>query len=174
MKKNTLVLMTFLAMIFIWSCAKDSNDNVTPQDTPRQATIRGTWSSSGSDVAPLLKGAPLNIDSIYAKFEGTTYLVESFDTAGTKITYNGSYTTITSDTTSIVRITLNQSAPQVIESQGIFRVWLASPDSMFYEVVQTNPSIVGVTPPTVAGGFGSTSGGAFGTINIQKFRRLGN
>jgi hypothetical protein len=43
---------------------------------------------------------------------------------------------------------------------------------MNYEVAQTEPQIAGVTPPTAQGGFGSTSGGAYGTTNVQKYIKI--
>ena len=42
---------------------------------------------------------------------------------------------------------------------------------MQYEVAQTTPSI-GATAPTADAGFGSTSGGALGTTNIQNFIKI--
>ena len=46
-----------------------------------------------------------------------------------------------------------------------------APDSMLYEIVQTDPDI-GAIPPNAQDGFGSTNGGALGTINIQKYVRI--
>jgi hypothetical protein len=40
---------------------------------------------------------------------------------------------------------------------------------MKYEIAQTDPEIPGVTPATPEGGFGSTSGGAFGMMNVQTY-----
>ncbi|MCI0495285.1 hypothetical protein L0Z72_09795, partial [candidate division KSB1 bacterium] len=45
------------------------------------------------------------------------------------------------------------------------------PDSMLYEVAQTNPDISAI-PPTPQGGFGSTNGGALGMMNVQKYIRV--
>ena len=42
---------------------------------------------------------------------------------------------------------------------------------MQYEVLQTEPNL-GFAPPTPTGGFGSTAGGAFGNLNIQKYKKL--
>jgi hypothetical protein len=57
-------------------------------------------------------------------------------------------------------------------SEGIFEITtVAEKYQMRYEVAQTTPSI-GATAPTVTGGFGSTSGGALGTINIQTFVQI--
>ena len=43
---------------------------------------------------------------------------------------------------------------------------------MNYEVAQTEPQITGVTPPIATSGFGSTSGGAYGTSNVQKYIKI--
>ena len=82
------------------------------------------------------------------------------------------HTTISSTTDSgtggIWNITVNQSSPSVLTSVGIFKV---DGDNMQYEVAQTEPNI-GAIPPTAAGGFGSTNGGALGTQNVQKYVRV--
>ena len=44
------------------------------------------------------------------------------------------------------------------------------PDSMYYEVVQTNPPLG--TPPSAQDGFCSSNGGALGCDNLQKYRLL--
>lgn len=174
MKMRKWLALAFVSAIFAYSCTNDDDNSVTP-DPPRQATIVGSWISKKGDVAPLLAGAPLNVDSIFARFNANnTYTVSTFSTTGTRLDFSGSYTTRKVDTAQILEITINQSSPSVLTSEGIFRVWLAATDSMYYEVAQTSPSIVGVTKPTIAGGFGSTSGGALGTINIQKYRRYSN
>jgi hypothetical protein len=175
MKMRKLLALAFVSALFAYGCT-DDDSTPDPDPTPaRQATIVGSWISKKGDVAPLLSGLPLNVDSIFAQFnKNNTYTVATFSTSGTRLDFSGSYTTRKVDTAQILEITLNQSAPATLTSEGIFRVWLAGTDSMYYEVAQTAPSIVGVTKPTIAGGFGSTSGGAFGTINIQKYRRFAN
>lgn len=128
----------------------------------------GNWTAY--DVSPLLAG--LGITGITAEFRSNnTYKVVSA-ADGAESDLEGTYT-ISDEPNSegIYAITLNQTSPNSLTSEGIFKVYIASPDSMWYEVAQTDPAITGVTPPTQDGGFGSTSGGAFGVMNIQKYKR---
>lgn len=133
--------------------------------------IEGEWISQGDSVCTLLSFY-FAVDSIYANFKADqTYIVESFDTAGVKTTYTGTYAQTKSDSAHIFNITINQSTPSAATSQGILEVYAGSPNTMKYEIVQTAPTAAGV-PPTAAGGFGSTNGGALGTWNVQKYRRV--
>lgn len=130
--------------------------------------VQGKWWSKGADVALLLKGAPFNIDSIYAEFNtNMTYTVVSYS-GGTGLTLTGTYTQSASGVGDIWNITVQQSSPSVLTSVGIFEV---VGNNMTYEIVQTEPAI-GAVPPTAAGGFGSTNGGALGTLNVQKYVRV--
>lgn len=137
----------------------------------KELGIIGRWYSSRANVAPIL--ISLGIDSIYADFKmNGSYLVESF-AAGSKTTLTGSYIQTKSTVAGIWEITINQSAPTSLQSKGIFQVTAAGANvTMKYEIAQTEPQIPGVTAPTPAGGFGSTSGGAFGTLNIQNYIKL--
>jgi hypothetical protein len=136
---------------------------------PCEVGIQGKWQSSGDNVAPLLVQS-FATDSIYAEFNTDfTYLVEQYDTSGAKLELIGTYTQEESEVAGIWTITVQQSAPSVLTSEGIFEI---NDNTMRYEIAQTSPEIVGVTPPTPDGGFGSTSGGAFGTINIQTYERV--
>ena len=133
--------------------------------------IIGKWQSSGLNVSPLLIGA--GIDSIYANFKGdNTYVVESFTPDGSKTTLTGTFSQERSAVTGIWNIVINQSSPNALVSEGIFQVVDQSPLLMKYEIAQTDPAIVGVTPPTAAGGFGSTSSGAFGLLNVQTYLKI--
>lgn len=133
--------------------------------------IIGKWQSSGVNMAPLLVAA--GIDSIYAEFKGdNTYVVESFTPDGSKTTLVGTFTQQRAGVGNIWNITVNQSSPTSLVSVGIFEVSPLSPISMKYEIAQTEPAIAGVTPPTAAAGFGSTSGGAFGIWNIQTYLKI--
>jgi hypothetical protein len=127
--------------------------------------IVGFWDAY--DVSALLGG--LGITGITADFkENNTYVVVS-TADGAKTTLEGTYSVNDEpNADGIYTITLNQSSPSSLTSEGIFQVFPTNPDSMWYEVAQTNPAIVGVTPPTADAGFGSTSGGAFGTSNIPR------
>lgn len=133
--------------------------------------IIGEWQSSGSNVAVLL-ATYFNVDSIWAKFKyDFSYEVKSYDVDGVETKYTGTFTQTASGTNDIWNIVLSQSTPSVGKSEGIFKIYAGTPDNMDYEVVQTEPSINAV-PPTAAGGFGSTNGGALGSFNIQKYVRL--
>lgn len=136
----------------------------------RELGIIGRWYSSRTNVAPILIN--LGIDSIYAEFRANnTYIVESF-AQGAKTTMTGTYTQTKTTTNDIWNIVVNQSQPSTLKSQGIFKVFAGNPVTMKYEIAQTEPQIPGVTPPTAAGGFGSTSGGAFGVLNIQTYIKI--
>jgi hypothetical protein len=136
----------------------------------KELGIIGQWISAGANVAPLLIGA--GVDSISADFKAdNSYIVESFTADGSKTTLRGTYTQSKSGTGNIWTIVTNQTSPSSLTSEGIFEVSSAAVVSMKYEIAQTNPQIPGVTPPTVAGGFGSTSGGAYGVLNVQTYVR---
>ena len=165
--KKLLVLAMMLSVAFV-ACEKSEDDD---SNDPQKVGIVGEWYSSGTNVAPLL--AYLGIDSIYAKFnKDNTYLVESFKD-GAKTTLTGTYVQTKSGVGNIWNITLNQGSPTALTSQGIFEIDATkNPYTMNYEVAQTEPQIAGVTPPTAQGGFGSTSGGAYGTTNVQKYIKI--
>lgn len=166
--KKIFAFMILFAFVFA-ACEKSDEETTY---NPSTDGIIGEWYSSGTDVAVLLSYY-FTIDSIYAKFESNnTYLVESYTVSGTKTTYVGTYTQTKSTTGTIWNITLNQSSPTAVVSEGIFQVTETSGKyKMQYEVAQTTPSI-GATAPTATAGFGSTSGGALGTNNIQKFVKI--
>ncbi len=133
--------------------------------------IIGMWQSSGANVAPLLVYA--GIDSIYAYFKAdNSYVVESFTPDGSKTTLTGTFTQQRTSVPGIWDITVNQSTPTSLVSVGIFQVNAGNPLTMKYEVAQTEPVIVGVTPPTASAGFGSTSGGAYGAMNVQNYVKI--
>jgi len=134
----------------------------------KEIGIIGQWISSGANVAPLLIAA--GIDSIYADFKvDLSYLVESFTADGSKTTLTGTYVQTKSSTGNIWTIVVNQSSPSSLVSEGIFEVMATGGVTMKYEIAQTDPEIPGVTPPTPEGGFGSTSSGAFGVLNVQTY-----
>lgn len=166
MKKLLFILVAFA--IGFSSCSKSDEADVY---NPAADGITGQWQSSGSNVAVLLS-TYFKVDSIYAKFEANnTYYVESF-ALGTKTIYSGTYVQTKPATGTIWTITLNQSTPTAVVSEGIFEITkVGTAYSMKYEVVQTTPSI-SATPPTISAGFGSTNGGALGTMNIQNFVQI--
>ncbi|GAB4178474.1 MAG: hypothetical protein Kow00108_14240 [Calditrichia bacterium] len=173
MKKLSVLLFTvLLAGLFILSSCSDSDDNGT-NNNGNQLPIVGSWVSEGQNVAPLLLS--LGIVKIEATFnDDNTYTVVSYDTAMAPTTLTGTYTAEKSAVDTIYTITVNQTSPTALTSQGIFSVNESkNPAEMLYEIVQTEPSI-GATPPTPEAGFGSTNGGALGTWNIQKYLKVVN
>lgn len=171
MRTTKFFAMAAVAAALALSACSDDDDNedpAPPPPPPANQVIVGSWTAY--DVSPLLSG--LGITGITAQFENNnTYTVVS--SAGeASTTFTGTYTVSEEATADgIFSITLNQSEPNSLTSEGIFKVYAAEPDSMWYEVAQTVPSITGVTPPTAEAGFGSTSDGAFGETNIQKYTR---
>lgn len=148
------------------NCADNNSGFAGPLSASTPNPIVGVWKSF--DVSPLLAG--FGIDSIQATFEsGQTYDVSSF-AGGAQSSFTGTYTTSNDPVNGIYAITLNQTTPSNATSAGIFEVYVASPDSMWYEVVQIDPALG--TAPTPEAGFGSSSGGALGTTNIQKYSRV--
>ncbi len=165
--KKAIIFGMLLSFIFV-SCEKSDDDG--PETDPQKIGLVGEWYSSGDNVAVLLS-VYLSVDSIYAKFNSdNTYFVESF-ADGAKTTMVGTYTQEKSGTGTIWNIVLNQTSPSALTSEGIFQISTATnPYTMQYEIVQTEPSLG--TPPTAAAGFGSSSGGALGTTNIQNYIKI--
>ncbi len=167
MKKFKFWTLALVSLSFFMVSCEDEDETV---DTPVQQAvgIQGEWASAGNDVAPILASL-FGTDSIYANFRTDfSYTVEQYDTNGAKLTLSGVYTQTKSSEGEIYTIEVNQSSPAALVSEGIFEV---SGSVMRYEIVQTSPDI-GATPPTPADGFGSSNGGALGTINIQTYREL--
>jgi hypothetical protein len=154
--------------LFVASCNDDDDDEDNSPPPAAVNVVVGNWSAY--DVSGILAGA--GVTGINAEFNAdNTYTVESI-ADGATTTLEGTYV-VSEDPNSegIYTITLNQSSPSSLTAEGIYAVYEASPDSMWYEVAQTTPTITGVTAPTQEDGFGSTSAGAFGTLNIQKYTR---
>jgi len=173
-KKNLFSLAMMLmaaAMLSFTACSKDDDDDINGDDDVPEGIV-GEWRSEGEDVAVLLTAN--GFESIDAYFEADgTYLVEGYLDGGGKIDFVGVYTQSESNVAGIWNIELIQSTPGSATSVGIFQIEeTANGRKMTYEVAQTEPSIVGVTPPTADGGFGSTSEGAFGTMNVQVFYEI--
>ena len=171
-------MLMISATLMLTSCGKDENngtcsDGIKNQDETDidcggacQACIvglQGKWNSY--PVAPILTSFA---DSIVAECKtNSTYLVKSYkDGLATDLV--GTYVQTASGVGNIWTITVNQTSPSTLTSEGIFEV-SADRKSMKYEVAQTTPPIAGVTPPTAVGGLGSTSGGAFGQANVQNY-----
>lgn len=135
---------------------------------PTKEYLVGTWVSEGNNVAPGLK-ATLKTKKIVATFNANnTYTVVATDSFDVSVTYTGTFTTQANNNTSIRNITLNQTTPTSVTSQGIYRV---TTKDLTYEVIQTTPAIPGFTPPVASEGFGSTKYNSIplGATWIQKF-----
>ena len=165
--KNLIFILAAIVIGFS-SCKKSDETTVY---SPTKDGITGEWYSSKTNVAVLLT-TYFKVDSIYANFNANnTYHVESFS-LGAKTIYEGTYAQTKPATGNIWTIILNQSTPTAVTSEGIFEITAAGKGyTMQYEVVQTAPAIA-ATPPTIAGGFGSSSGGALKTMNVQKFIKI--
>ena len=170
MKKSLLFALLFVISITFFACKDD--DDSTNNQTPKDPMV-GTWLSEGTNVAPLLRGAPFKIKKITATFnENLTYTVVQVDSNNVSTTLTGTYTLTKSATGTIHKIVVNQQTPAALTAEGIYEInTTPEPAQMSYEVVQTSPAI-GVAPPTPTGGFGSTGGGVLGTLNVQKYVRV--
>ena len=175
MKHLWMLLLALTVMFFAVSC--DEDDGGTGP-TPVADDLVGNWLSAGDNVAYILSYY-FAYDSIWAEFnEDNTYEVLAKDTSETITTFTGTYTTEKSEVEFspeagyIYTITLNQTTPTALTSQGIYWIDMDEiPNEMWYEVVQTEPDIQ-ATPPTPEAGFGSSNGGALGLMNLQTFIRL--
>ncbi len=168
MKKLTSIFLVALIIFSINAC-KSEDTPTTPVEPVED--IVGTWVSEGANVAPLLVTL-FKVTKITATFDKNgTYEVIQVDSAGTSLTLTGTYTVEKSSVGNIYKITANQQSPTALTSEGIYEIdKTATPNTMKYEVVQTSPNI-GAVPPTPEGGFGSTNGGALGTLNVQNYVR---
>lgn len=166
--KKLFILLLFAATTSLYVGCSSSDDNGT-NPPPPQDPIVGTWYSEGADVAPGLV-ATLKTVKIVATFnENNTYNVVATDSAGADVTFSGTYSVTENSGTTIKSITLNQTVPTSVTSQGIYQV--DANGFLKYEVIQTTPAIPGFTPPTAAEGFGSTkfNGVPLGPTWIQNF-----
>lgn len=166
--KRLLLLSLFASLTFLYvGCDSSDDGNVTPPDA--QDKIVNTWISEGAGVAPGLVTL-LKTVKITATFNSNnTYTVIAKDSAGAEVTYSGTYSVSENNGTTIRSITLNQTVPTSITSQGIYEV--DSKGLMRYEVIQTTPAISGFTPPVASEGFGSTKylGNPLGATYVQGF-----
>ncbi len=163
--KLWLVLILAVPVMIFAGCGDDDNDGGTGAEVD---VIVGQWLSEGANVAPGLV-ATLKTKSITATFnENQTYTVVATDSSDVSVTYQGTYVTEANDGTTIRSITLNQTVPTSLTSQGIYEV---SGSLLTYEVIQTDPALTGFTAPTPEGGFGSTAfqGTPLGATWVQKF-----
>jgi hypothetical protein len=174
--KKTLLLVAVAIAASIIGCKKDESSPITPTATD---PIVATWVSEGANVPIGLRSAPFKVKKITATFNANkSYAVVQIDSANTSTTFTGTYAnteSTSSDTTStsstkgakIYNIVANQASPSAVTATGIYAI---SGSNMTYEVIQTTPTLTGVSAPTAAGGFGSTTiGGVKYAIYIQKY-----
>ena len=173
--KKLLTLLVTIALMSIIGCKEEDDAVVTPV---AKDPIVGTWVSEGLNVPFGLRSAPFKVKKITATFnENKSYTVVQVDSANVQTTFTGTITytestssdTVTASTTKgakIYNIVANQATPTVVTSTGIYAI---SGTNMTYEIIQTSPNL-GVSPPTPAAGFGSTSVGTTKyPIYIQKY-----
>jgi len=119
--KRLLLLSLFASLTFLYvGCNSSDDETVTPP--VEQDKIVNTWISEGAGVAPGLVTL-LKTVKITATFNSNnTYTVIAKDSAGAEVTYSGTYSVSENTGTTIRSITLNQSAPTSVTSQGIYEV----------------------------------------------------
>lgn len=128
--------------------------------------IIGSWVSTGENLSPVFQ--QFGFDSVYMQFRADgSYQFESFTTGGIHNYLTGTFVQTLSDTGSIRLIALSQQSPVSGTASGIFRLHDEAVARLVYEVVQTEPAVSGMTPPTPDLGFGSS--GLLGSDNIQVF-----
>ena len=128
-----------------------TDDSGGPVEGP---AIVGEWLSQGPDLSELFAGDPFYYERVVATFgaEGS-YRVAATDTSNETYVLSGTYTVGLG--TEPATIVLTQTEPYAASAEGIWRV--ETDGTLTYEVVQTVPDY-GFSPPTPAGGFGSTTG----------------
>ena len=174
--KKMLILAAVVLIAGLTGCKKDSSNTVTPTPTD---PIVGTWLSTGTNVAYGLRVAPFKVKSITATFNSNmSYTVVQTDSANVQTTLSGTYAnpvststdTLSTDGTTgatIYNIVANQTTPSTVTATGIYAI---KNSNMTYEVIQTTPALAGVSAPTAAGGFGSTTiAGTKYAIYVQKY-----
>lgn len=169
MKIKILVLILAFGLAAYGCDSSSSNDNDVDVDV-----LVGVWVSEGAgNVAPGL-ALLTKTKKIDAEFnENNTYNVVAIDSSDVAVTFTGTWSAGEANASGIRSITLQQSQPTQLTSSGIFRI---QGNNMEYEVIQSQPALDGVVPPTVEGGFGSTvvAGNPTGPFWIQKYARVNN
>ncbi len=174
--KQLLLIAAMAITLALVSCKnEDSSTNPTTTADP----IVATWISDGTNVPIGLRSAPFKVKKITATFNANkAYTVVQIDSANVTTTFTGTYTnteSTSSDTASasstkgakIYNIVANQASPSAVTATGIYAI---SGSNMTYEIIQTTPTLTGVSAPTAAGGFGSTTiAGVKYAIYIQKY-----
>ena len=149
-----------------FACSSSSSGN----DEIEVEAIVGSWESEGQENVALGLQMIAKTSRIDATFEDdNSYNVVSTDSSGSAVTFTGTYELGEETASGIRTITLQQSQPTSLVSEGIFQI---EGSTMTYEVIQTDPNI-GAEAPTVEGGFGSTivNGQATGVFWVQTYTK---
>ena len=140
------------------------------------SALEGRWLSVGADLSPILSDPSVDITRLDARFNSDmSFEVEVTNGDGFTFELAGTYSLTPAPNSDLTQegithqLTLSQTFPEASTSEGLWRV---EGDLLTYEVVQVQPPLPGgQTPPTPAGGFGSTNNGALGDDNVQRYRR---
>lgn len=166
---NRYVPFAAFALVLAGCPAEETTAPTATEEPMEDPAIVGDWVSEGDDVSPLLTlFATVAVDATF--LADGSYTVVTTDSSDASVTYTGTYTV--DESTDPATITVEQAAPTAATATGI---WAIETDgSMRYEIIQTTPDI-GFMPPTVAGGFGSSSGPNLAAdANIQVFQPVAN
>jgi hypothetical protein len=120
MKKLIILFFVVSTTLLYLGCSKDDDKGTNP--TPPEDPIVGTWISEGADVAPGLISTLKTVRIVATFNSNKTYNVVATDSAGAQVTYTGTYTVTENAGTTIRSITLNQTTPTSVTSQGIYQV----------------------------------------------------
>ena len=130
--------------------ADPDGDTDGDTDGGQSDPLTGAWVSQGTDLAPLFRNAFFDYQRIESDFEADgTYAVLVTLNDGSSVTLTGTWSSDTS--TEPHGIVVAQTAPEAVTSTGIYQV---QGDTLTYEIAAES---AGCTPPTPAGGFGSSS-----------------
>ncbi len=148
------------------------SDTISVIPLPKNALTENLWISIENDIAPALRKAPYRFIKIQADFnDDNTYSINAKDSDFVSITLTGTFQTTDSNSSAgIKQIILYQTSPEIVTQKGIFRA-----DSVLtLEIIQIQPPVQGLQPPTIFSGFGSTTsnGVPLGNEWIQIYRRI--
>lgn len=165
--KYSWLMLMILALLGLAACSDDDDDNNTGTNPNPVDPWIGEWLSAGTDVAPILV-AFAGYDTVRVTYnEDQSVTLDTHVAATGWSSQNGIYVVTENDGSDILTVHIEYTNPNFIQD-GIMQIWTASPDSMWLEVVQTDPDI-GATPLTYDQGFGADA--ALGVMNIQKYRK---
>lgn len=144
--------------------ADSDTDADADTDADTDMSIVGDWLSAGDDLSPLFAGS--GITRIDATFSSDGSYSVGAVYAGTTYDFTGTYTA--DGAADPGTITLSQVEPYATTAEGL---WSVSGGTLTYEVVDLS-NTDGHTAPTLAGGFGSTTGpGLSDGDNVQTYQR---